>query len=777
MNFRAFISGAFLFSVCASSFGATVTLRLGSVQVYFDAKASSVTRFAAGELGKMLSQSFGSEVPVTNKFLDSHYAIVVGDNHLSREAGINVDKLPRDAGVIKITERMAFIAGCDDEKKSEKEVEGAFRAGIWGNMYERASEFAVYEFLERFVGVRFYFPGRLGTIVPAHTELQLPVIEIVNNPDYTYRDYAAWEMGAWFDDVHRKNGRQIMHHRHRLLTEFIPCSHGLNEFHYLKRFGKTHPEYFQVLPNGKRNVDPKYPQPGQLCHTSKIWDEIYADAKSFLIGESAAVRGIPAGYPPGRGEFGWNCNTKNIKGMGKFVDVMPQDAFQMCHCQACQKEYREDKNNSSYASELVWGKVINLCKRLKAEGIEGTVTMMGYTPYKNPPAMEFPDNLMVMVARGGPWSEANPPAAAREKAEIKAWAEKTGKKVWLWNYPCKFRGEFPAIPEHCPRAWAKYYKDLSPWIFGAFAQNTTTRWMYGHLNTYVYSKVCWDNDVDVDALLEEYYTLMYGKGREEMKRFFEALEKIWIGKVVGQMIDTPLGPVPSPPSDYELFNSIFSPARIAALKSCLDKALVKVGDKSLEAERIELMRKEYFNPLSERARKYLDSTDLKRGLERRSEKETMPNIIPNPTFDSDIDGWKGKGEIDTTCKVRGSGSVKIVIDNPKGGGIYRMLNKGKERLKPNTKYRLSYFVRFENVMPTMKGGGVYSNVWTEGQNWYPTHPFGHTGSADWIYQEQTFVSREEKGLYGGYDNCSISLCLLNATGTVWFDDVRLEEVK
>lgn len=752
-----------------------VVLRPGAVQVYFDAEAGNVTRFAAGELGRWLSQTFGCEVPVESRFLPGHYPVIVGDNALSRKAGIDVAKLPRDAGVIKVTPSRTFIAGCDDGSKSEREVQGAFRAGIWGNMYERASEFAVYEFLERFAGVRFYFPGPLGTVVPRRKELALPQTEIVNKPDYTYRDYAAWEMGAWFDEEHRKDGRQIMHHRHRLLTEFVPCSHGLNEFHYLKRFGKTHPEYFQMLADGKRNTDPKYPQPGQLCHTSGIWDEIYADARSFLLGEPATVRGIPAGYPPGRGEFGWNCNTKAIKGMGKFVDVMPQDAFQPCHCENCRKAYRPDKTDSSYASELVWGRVIELCRRLKSEGIEGTVTMMGYTPYKNPPAMDFPDNLMVMVARGGPWSEANPAAAAKEKAEIKAWAEKTGKKVWLWNYPCKFRGEFPAIPEHCPRAWAKYYKDLSPWIFGAFAQNTTTRWMYGHLNTYVYSKVCWDNGTDVDALLEEYYTLMYGGGREEMKRFFEALEKIWIGKVVGQMVDTPLGPVPSPPSDYELFNSIFSPARIRGLEACLDKALRKVAPGSLEARRIELMRREYFEPLAERAGKYLAATDLKRGLLRRSEAQTFENLLPNATFDTDINGWNGKGEIDASCKVIGSGAVKIVIDDPKGGGVYRMLNKGKERLKPNTKYRLSYFVRFENVVPSKKGGGVYSNVWTEGQNWYPTHPFGHTGSADWIYQEQTFVSREEKGLHGGYDNCSISLCLLNATGTVWFDDVRLEE--
>ena len=754
-----------------------VTLVAGRTQVYVDRAASAVTRFAARELGGFLSQAFEAEVPVTNVFLDGYAAIVVGDNALSRAAGIDVAKLPRDAGVIRTAEGRVYLAGADDATLDDRTVAGAFTAGIWGNMYERASEFAVYEFLERFAGVRFYFPGELGTVVPKRKTLVIPPTDFVNRPDYTARDYAAWEMGAWFDAAHEKDGRQIMHHRHRLQTEFIPCSHGLNEFHYLRRFGKTHPEYFQMLADGTRNVDPqgRGANPGQLCHTSGIWDEIYKDVKSFLLGESARVRGIPAGYPPGRGEFAWNCNTKDIKGLGKFVDVMPQDAFQPCHCDRCQKAYRADRSDASYASELVWGNVVRLCNRLKAEGVAGTVTMMGYAPYKNPPDIAFPDNLLVMVARGGPWQEANPAAAAQEKREIRAWAEKIGKKVWLWNCPCKFRGEFPDVPEHCPHAWAKYYRDLSPVIFGAFAQNTTTRWLYGHLNTYVYAKVCWDNETDVDALLEEYYTLMYGPGRDEMKRFFEQMEEVWMTRIVGKMVDTPLGPVPSQPSDYELFNRIYSPDVLARMDGWTRTAAAKAGEGTVEARRVALMRREFFEPLAARANAYLDLTDVKRGLARRAAR-TGRSILLNGTFDRDLAGWAGKGEIDHAHMVTGGGSVKIVADGPKGGGISQMLNAGAQRLKPNTRYRLSYFVRYENVVPAKKGGGVYSNVWTEGQNWYPLNHCGHTGTADWIYQEQVFTSRPEKGEHGGYDACSLSLCLRDATGTAWFDDVRLEEV-
>lgn len=762
--------------VLVSACGARpVRLLPGKVRIYVAADACEVTRFAAERLSENLSGSLGAEVPIASEIAADGVTLVVGDNALSRAAGIEVDRLPRDAGIIMAADRRIYIAGADDPKKRRRDIlEGAFHGGIWGNMYERATEFAVYEFLERFAGVRFYFPGELGTIVPRNDAIEVPEGEIVNKPDYTYRDYAAWEMGEWFDDEHRKDGRQLMHHYHRLHTEFIPCSHGLNEFFYAKRFARTHPEYFQLREDGTRSTNASGQFSGQLCHTSKIWDEIYMDVRSFFLGESAEVRGIPAGWPPGRGEFGWNCNTKTIKGLGKFADVMPQDGFQDCHCSACQAAYRMDKG-SSYASDLIWGNVAKLCNRLKADGIEGTVTMMGYSPYRNPPDFELPDNLRVMVARGGPWSEANAESAAKEKAEIRAWAEKLGRKVWLWNYPCKFRGEFPAIPEHCPRAWAKYYQDLAPYIFGAFAQNTTTRWMYGHLNTYVYSKVCWNNRTDVDALLEEYYTLMYGAGRGEMKAFFEALERLWMKRVMGKMVETPLGPVPSQPSEYELFNQIISPQVLTRLAKCLDVAERKAGAGTLEACRVALMRREIFEPMNDRARKYLAATDVQAGLTARRSCRGR-NIVRNPAFDSDLEGWLGKGEIVEENPFVGKGCVKVVATDPKGANIYQMLNAGDQRLKPLTKYRISYFLRYENVVPSKKGGGVYSNVWTEGQNWYPLNHCGHTGSAGWIYQEHVFTSREERGEYGGYDACSISLGLRDATGTAWFDDVRLEEV-
>ena len=92
-----------------------------------------------------------------------------------------------------------------------------------------------------------------------------------------------------------------------------------------------------------------------------------------------------------------------------------------------------------------------------------------------------------------------------------------------------------------PRAYGEYYKGIAPWIFGAFAESESDRFLYNYLNYYIFSKVAWDNRADFEALLEEHYRLMFGNAAPAMKKFYETLEDKWVGQVAGRVVDTPLG--------------------------------------------------------------------------------------------------------------------------------------------------------------------------------------------------------------------------------------------
>jgi hypothetical protein len=568
---------------------------------------SPTAKFAASELQTFLSQILGGEIPVSAT-PGSGSNLFVGFSEHTTRIGLDPTALVRDGFFLRSSRQDCYLAGIDDPKMDP--VIAMKRGGVWINLYERGTLFAAYDFLERFAGVRFYFPGELGTIVPQKSSLRIPVHSIIEKPDFTQRRYSNYYDGEYFEGENRKNilnpMKTLNEYRLRGNTSYLPCCHGLNGFNFLERFGKSHPEYFALLDNGQRHNNPAMPHPGQLCLTSGITEEIYQDIKAYLQGRPASERGAVA-----FGKSAWAFTTFRKP----YVDVMPQDSFYPCKCDKCQAAFTSE---TYYASKLVWGNVIDWAERLKQDGVEGQLNMMAYHPYRGIPQRAIPDNVNVMVAETGPWSQANPEQLARENAEIKAWVKKLGRKVWLWNYANKFSNRaMPGIPAPTPRAIGKYYQSLAPYIFGMYMESECDRFLYFYLNYYIQCKVAWDNNVDYMALLDEHYRLMFGPAAEPMRKIMERFEDIWLYQISGRIVETALGPISAVPSDHDIWHKVYSPAVLAEIVADFDQAASLTTADSLEARRVALFRREYLAPLQQAAQNYLDKTAAVRGLRFR----------------------------------------------------------------------------------------------------------------------------------------------------------------
>jgi len=630
-------------------------LRPETTEVVVPQTAPKTVQFAACEMTNFLSRVFGREIPVVSVRTPGRTALILGDSAESRAAGIDVSKLARDEYVLRADADAVCIVGRDDPKVN---VEWVLNHGGKMSMhFEHATAMGVYGFLERHAGVRFYFPGELGEIVPKLGSIDVPAGETRVRPDFTSRYYMAWR-GEWFEPVDKKRAdylKTLNYVRLRFETESVPCCHGSIWFKYLDRFGKTHPEYFALLSNGTRSTDPTQPHPGQLCWTSGVIEEMYQDAKSYLSGEDASVRGIK-GFG-GKFRWGGNCIGR------KYVDIMPQDSFAGCLCERCKARYRRIPGDRNYATELIWGVVSNLASRLTAEGVDGTLTMMAYSPYGRVPDFSLPPNVEVMVARTGPWAIRDTRRSNADNASIREWAEKLGHKVWIWNYVNKFGAnavKLAGVPQVTPRAYATYYKALAPVIRGAFAESETDRYFYNYLNYYVFSKLCWDNDVDVEALLAEHHRLMFGAGAAEMTKIYDALEEKWMGRTFGSVKETPLGPVFAAPSDAELWNEVYSPAFMAWFDALLNRAAGKVASGSLEAKRIELVRREFFVPLAAAARKYHDRVAAVKALRHSLVKDAATPIKLIPFA---LDGKVPEKTLATSVSLRRDGDcLEVVFD-------------------------------------------------------------------------------------------------------------------
>jgi hypothetical protein len=466
--------------------------------------------------------------------------------------------------------------------------------------------------------------------------------------------------------------------------------------------------------------------------------------------------------------WGVNCSG------GKYVDIMPEDSFQGCHCAGCLAAY--DRSRTHYASDLIWGVTAGIARRLKAEGVSGTITQMAYMPYGDVPKFGLPDNVLVVVAQTGPWSVATAGKLEQEAAHFRAWKEKTGRRVQTWTYPHKYGPTaIPGVPDVAPRAFGLYWKRVAPYVCGGFLESESDYAIYNYLNYYVFSKVAWDPDVDVEELLADHDRKMFGAGADEMAAFFRTLEDKWIRDVVGNVVNTALGPVARVPPAYELWTRVYSPSVLRGLAANCERAIAAAGEGSDEARRVAFIRERFLSPLAEEAKRYLDLVSVEREQSRRRAAGASVNLVPEGGFSADggngrCPGWSSLVR-DGDAFVSAPSSGRLSHTNR----LYAIRYFRNGELKPDTRYRVSYFLKLKDVK---KLAGPRSGVHMAFQDGMgeTRYPAGSAldGTIDWIHQsfEITTGSDAEK-----LKKALVCLRLMDAAGTVWIDDVQITEVK
>ena len=583
MTGKMFWTFAVAIALAACSHAGAVELECGRVEVVVAQHSPGTTLFAGEEATNFLSRILGGDVPLVRRPTQDHTSIVLGTNEWSVSAGIDVKGLVRDGFRIAAQGDRVYIAGQDDFRNVHKELaEGGrltFRCGTL---------FGVYEFLERFAGVRFYFPGELGTIVPSRKRFNVDG-DVTETPNFPVRDCYLSGAGAYpgvSGDLETRRAKLLYSMRLRECLVRPYCCHGQNRFRIPERFSDTHPEYFQRRKDGTRctGTEFKYPWWGrQLCQSSAVWD----------VFKDEAIEKIRHGDT-------W-C-----------VDVMPQDAMVPCYCENCIRAYGDRKlvPEGGYASELVWSNTVMVAKAITAAGLHGSVSQMAYGPYRNIPSVDIPGNVEVVLAVGGPWAESCPRIRDKQVDFVREWSGKLKRPVsWIWTYPMKNYGRLNAadVPQHAPRAYADYFRRMAPYIRGSFVQSNGDKLFLNYLNYYVFSRLAWNNGVDVEALLAEHHALMFGAGAGEMTRFFDRLEELWIGKVAipSLIAETEDEERFCGPTEDNLWRNVYTTEVIAELSAYIDNALSHVAAGSLEARRIEWIRKEWMQPLAARAEGHL----------------------------------------------------------------------------------------------------------------------------------------------------------------------------
>jgi hypothetical protein len=214
---------------------------------------NAVARYAAQELVYHVERATGARLAIASESASTNAGattrIFLGDTRAARAAGIAAAKLAPETFTLRTAaaQNAIFIAGRDD---SGEPLDRDTSAGTL---------FGVYEWLERNVGVRWVWPGELGTHVPAtRTIVDRPVDETVS-PRFFQRHVRA---GLEFKSENRALGftpaaaaayakeQTIFLRRHRFgRSERMSYGHAFTA--WWEKYGKEHPEWFQLV-NGRR---------------------------------------------------------------------------------------------------------------------------------------------------------------------------------------------------------------------------------------------------------------------------------------------------------------------------------------------------------------------------------------------------------------------------------------------------------------------------------------------------------------------------------------------
>ena len=565
--------------------------KITSIVIVKDVNNSMVS-LASRELRYALKEICGFEVKESSQSAKTSFNIILGNGKRAKAAGISDDMIPQEGFVMLRKGNCLYIAGME-------------QANDCGTL------FGTYEFLERFGNARYYFPGKYGTLIPKGTGLSLPQeIRIVDRPDYLYRHLVLGK-GEWFEKRNNYEGggsipaKMLQNRRWRDGRVLYPLIHSTDQLGMTRRFGKSNPEYFALMPSGKRYNTPELVCTEHFCYSSKFAEEIKKDAITFFEGKDPASRDIRING----GRHGWHWTLAGNFRTGKIFGVMPNDYIYWCCCKECAKiapgerAYTKDPKATRAIGNKIWSYAVDVANMVKAKGYKGGVAMMAYNPYNAVPDIDLPDNILVQLAVTG--GTANPQEMKKADEYLNAWCKKLKSKVFVWTYPGKhMRKAIPGIPAMAHNRVGHWYKERSDRINGALLECESDKWIFAYLNCYIFLRVAWDNSIDVKAVLKEHFDRMFGKGSAEMQKVYDELERLWCDKVVGETMDSPIGPLTRIPIDIELWNVIYSPKKLAELEKLVDTAAKKCGKDKEAAERCRFMGKQLLGSLQEAAQQF-----------------------------------------------------------------------------------------------------------------------------------------------------------------------------
>jgi hypothetical protein len=531
----------------------------------------------AGELQRFIKQATGAELPIVANAITSP-AIVLGDCDEAAALGLDSSKLPTEAFAIKTAADRVFIVG----NNAGRDANGQ----LWG----------VYDFLERYVGVRWYFPPatengpQIGQSVPASRDLLVPPVWFEDSPAFPMRVIWPPMSNPW-------QGTGIkMSELHTFLRSgnSWPIRLQVHQPNWpgYEALKKERPQVYQMRQDGSRQYE-------VICYGSPQTLETYLEGIQNFVEKKTPL------YAP-------------IS--GKAITVSPYDVELACYCDHCRKLWDDKSGQYGGASKVMATFVDKLAREVERRWPDENFTVV-YLPYLNyttaPDGFKFPGNVEVQLCgMPGLASYKEPAIRDDEQANIDRWIAITGRKIQNWHY-CVWPAHKTKAAYQYPHVAKDFYQRNRDKTVGTFINGDFNHWPRQHISLYCWLKVLWNPEFDVDAAVDEFCVRMFGAAAGTMRELVALQISGW------EESRWPSGRF-SPKGIYE---ASFPAETVSKMRALLAQARQQATGDSLVTARLD-----YYQPSLD---EFFKEADLMNG--RGLKPLHLQKVGENPVLDGKLD--------------------------------------------------------------------------------------------------------------------------------------------
>lgn len=418
--------------------------------------------------------------------LQTHFAAICGASLRVKENKSPVTDYEICIGVGKHTIGYEDVCKLSDFAEEELTVFISEKRIILAGHPVRGTLYAVYEFLEQDLGIRWYSPD--CTHVPSRGTIAIRERTYNFRPALEYRETLCVHNGrcdpVWF--VRNRLNRAMYHHLDERLGGGVEWAspkfcHTFHSFVSPDEYYDEHPEYFAYREEqGKRMTGRR----AQLCLSNPdVLDIVIRKTKQWLSEHPDA----------------------NIVSVSQMDATKPQDIL-YCQCPECKA--RDEYEGGPAGSILHF--VNQVADGIREEFPYASIDTICYAYSAKPPLHEKarPNVILRPCFHGDaldPWHE-------------------VGDRLYVWDYVTNFRHYTLPFPNY--DAMSEHINDLLRHrVRGIFIQSTyqTAGTDFNELKAYIYAKLLWHPETDVDTVLREFLAAYFECSAPAMEDYIDLL--------------------------------------------------------------------------------------------------------------------------------------------------------------------------------------------------------------------------------------------------------------